>query len=553
VICGVVDPAGVDPAEVARAAGPGAVVRSYGAAVLAWHPGPRVHVSLDAVAVLVHGRVDGVAAPPGTSAGSSLAGLAHAVATRDWPVLDAVAADFAAVRYDPDAGTLDLTRDAAGSVPLYWGRRGGRIAFGTHPSLPVALGAASGGADPAVLRAFLADRSVAGAMTGVRGVARVVGGRVLSLPRAAAYRWFRPDRVAVSDEPLAAHASRVAAAVTSAVASRVSGGRAMLLLSGGHDSGAVAAAAARAGVALDCVTQRFSDGGAEWPLARDLALGLGHAWRAIDIDDGVTAADLRALARLAATPVGYAGPQLALATRAAAHGADVVLDGGGGDLLFAAGTVAAAELARRGRVAAAWRTARDQAARQQPPGRAVLKAGVRAALPAPLLRVRERLRRPAPWVVGPVPATAAHAPRSERADLLAGLLRLGADHDAELAVRLVAPAAYARPLLDRRVIDAALALPLAARLPVPRVKPALGALLGPYAATRTHEVMERRWAVWTEAAREALPALVTGEASLARQGFLRNLPSGAVPADRLGAVLSAVAAEAWLGEEARDL
>jgi hypothetical protein len=64
--------------------------------------------------------------------------------------------------------------------------------------------------------------------------------------------------------------------------------------------------------------------------------------------------------------------------------------------------------------------------------------------------------------------------------------------------------------------------------------------------------MDRRWARWAAAARDALPALAEGRSVLGEAGFVANLPSGPIPAGRLGAVLNAVAAEAWSTEEARN-
>jgi asparagine synthase (glutamine-hydrolysing) len=57
------------------------------------------------------------------------------------------AAEFALVFADPTSGALVLARDAFGLHPLYFARRGRRLAFASDPDVLVALEVASGDLD----------------------------------------------------------------------------------------------------------------------------------------------------------------------------------------------------------------------------------------------------------------------------------------------------------------------------------------------------------------------------------------------------------------------
>ena len=564
-IFGLVDPAGADGRALASAArrtrfrgeplvwaaGPvalGVYVRDGDAASLA--RSERAFTVADA-------RVDAVSGVP---VPRSRAGvwLLDSILSKEGPEgLAGVAGDFALARWDAEQGRLTLSRDAFGLRPLVWARRGRRMGFASDPEILVCLGLASGELDRRAVAGYLALRELGGERTGFEEVRRVLGGRWLSLDlegRVGEGRWFRPEDVAVERHSAQEAAEELAAAVISATRSRVSDRPAALLLSGGRDSGSVAVAMARAGVRATCLTQTFDPalGCSEEEPARRLAEAMGHRWVAVPAPDRITEAHLAALPMASGTPLGFpAFPQaLSLREAVASAGAEVVLDGEGGEPLFAASPVAVLDFLRKGRLSAAAAAARGFHRRWIYPYPVVAKAVVRALLPAPLLGARERLRRPPPWVAGMVQANASQPPRSARAELIGALLEAGGCPVAELWERLFAEAGveYASPLLDTRVVRSALSLPVELRVPVPSPKPVLArALLGGFDATRRKARFTPYYLRLTAFVRGDFPELLGAEALSARRGYALGHRIAAVAEERWGpAPLPLVSLETWL-------
>jgi asparagine synthase (glutamine-hydrolysing) len=564
-IFGVVDPSGPDGRMVSSAARQA----SFRGHPLVWVSGPvalGVYARDGDAAVLARteraftvadARVDAVSGVP---ASRSQAGvwLLDAILSRTGPEgLAGVAGDFALARWDAEQGRLTLSRDAFGLRPLTWARRGRRLGFASDPEVLVRLGLASGELDRGAVAGYLALRELGGERTAFEGVRRVLGGRWLSFDlagRVGEGRWFRPEDVAPERRSAEEAAEELAAALVSATRSRVRGRPAALLLSGGRDSGSVAVAMARAGVRATCLTQTFDPalGCSEQEPARGLAEAMGHRWLGVPAPDRITDAHLSAIPTVSGTPLGFpAFPQaLSLLEGAASTGAEVVLDGEGGEPLFAASPVAVLDLLRRGRVRAAASAAHGFHRRWVYPYPVVAKAVLRAVLPRRLLAVREGLRSAPPWVAGVVPGESGEPARTERVHLVGALMAAGGDPASELWERLFAQAGleYASPLLDSRVVRVALSLPVDLRVPVPTPKPVLAqALLDRFDVSRRKARFTGYYARLSASVREGFPNLVSPRATAVQRGYVLGDGLGALAQARWApGALPLVSLENWL-------
>jgi asparagine synthetase B (glutamine-hydrolysing) len=453
---------------------------------------------------------------------------------RDEPVPHA----YAAARWQ--AGRLTLERDELGQRPLFYARRGTLVAFASDVEVLVALGAATGELDRETVTAVLAGRPQVPERTGFAGVRRVVGGRRVTLTRHGEEhgRWWFPEYVAEEAWDVDTASTEVARRLTEAVVEEAGGRRTALLLSGGRDSGAVAVALARAGIVADCLTHVTSVPGAasEAAPARDLAERLGHRWHAVPVPTEISGDDLRGLVRLAGTPFGPAGAQYVLATRDTLRelGTEVLLDGDGGDLLFSTSPLVAFDLLRRGRVAEAVATARYLHGEWVHPYAVQARATVRAVAPTRLVEWRESRRPVPPWVLGAdrraVTRRAPYlhrrwlvAPRTERADLVEGLLTWGASAKGEITDRVYGPLGVvaASPIAHPSLVRLALELPVGLRSPCPEPKRVLTrALLADVPAVPRVKAGHRRsWDAWIAAQAAALPDLLTPRSRLAGHGY----------------------------------
>ncbi|HET7224929.1 MAG TPA: asparagine synthase (glutamine-hydrolyzing) [Candidatus Eisenbacteria bacterium] len=253
---------------------------------------------------------------------------------------------FAAAVWDPERTLLVLARDRAGEKPLFFCQGEGRVAFASEPGPLLALPWVARVPDPAALARYLVHGCFAHADTGWRDVHVVPPGHTAQFeaPRRAPHVacWWRAwDAV----DPAAAHvrddARQVALtrevlsdAVNSRVPSDVACG---VLLSGGVDSGLIAALLAREGHRVPAFSLKVEGPGYdESEAARATARHLGfehHVW------EFGAAEGAEALERFAAgmdQPLGDPSvlPTWALARHAARH-VKVVLTGEGGDELFA--------------------------------------------------------------------------------------------------------------------------------------------------------------------------------------------------------------------------
>jgi asparagine synthetase B (glutamine-hydrolysing) len=469
---------------------------------------------------------------------------------------DGLAADFAVAQYDEKNERLVLSRDAFGLRPLFWGVRGTRVGFACEPGILVALGLAGWELNREQIAAFLAFRSLHGEHTAFRDVRRVLGGTWLSFAPGKAPRrgrWFRPEEVPESKESPGALAEELAEELTKAVASRSRGRPTGLLLSSGRDSGSVAVALARAGVSAHCMTYGFDEdfGCDEREPARLLAEALGHSWREIPVTSRPSRSDLIEAVTLTSSPLGPQGFPLGTAMRRGVTEtqAQVILDGAGGDHLFAASPLAVLDLLRRGKISSAARASRAFHERWTYPYLRQVKTIGRALSPTWVLRLREQGREVPPWVVGPVPTAPSplSAARTEHEFLATSLALAGTRWEGEVMERWFQPQGveFASPLFDLRVVRLALSAPVTLRVPVPVPKPLLShALLrrfGPSRRKMSYQLYFQRLGATLPV---ELPDLFDGSVSV-REGYVRRIRPDELPEWSIG-VLPLAYLEGWL-------
>jgi asparagine synthase (glutamine-hydrolysing) len=535
-VFGLLDPRGAVPHGLEAAAGRAGF---RGRPVL-WADGPialgtyvrdgqdaELHVTGDGVLV-ADGRIDAPA-----PAGGTASQLHHLLRHTGKGGLATLAADFALAYWEPSRGELTLARDAFGLRPLVWARRGSRVAFASDPEVLIALGLASGELDPETICAYLAMRDFGGERTGFEGIHRLLGGRWRSFDvagRSREGRWFRPEDIEQEETGSAKKAAEaLQEALVAAAASRSRGRRTAVLLSGGRDSGAVAVALARAGISATCITHTFREdlGCSEEEPARRLAEEMGHRWIGLPAPMRITPADLADLPAAAGTPLAFpAFPQArSLRDAVAATGAEVVLDGEGGEPLFTAGPVAVLDLLRRGRLGAAARAARGFHERWIYPYPVVAKAIARALMPPGVFTLRERIRGQPPWVAARPPSRSSGPGRTSRRELIKALLAAAGSPFPELWQRTFARTGveYASPLLDTRVVRVALSLPVELRVPTPTPKPLLSrAMLEGFEESRRKIAFTAYYDLLSASVRRDFPHLVASSGLAAGEGYVRR-------------------------------
>jgi len=250
---------------------------------------------------------------------------------------------FAVALWDGPNRRLVLARDRAGEKPLYLAAVADRFAFASEPAALLALPWVSRDPDPAAIGRYLMHGFFAGDDTGFAAIRQLPPAHTLVLEpgETRRTRYWRPwdglgepSRVGTRDA-----VSRTREGLARAVADRVPGEVPFgVFLSGGVDSSAVAALAARAHAGrFPTYSLRLPDRGYdESAYARSVAERIGSDHHEITLD---VSAGEEALATYAAAmdlPLGDPSvlPTWALARRAA-RDVPVVLTGEGGDELFA--------------------------------------------------------------------------------------------------------------------------------------------------------------------------------------------------------------------------
>jgi asparagine synthase (glutamine-hydrolysing) len=273
---------------------------------------------------------------------------------------------FVVVAVDRDREVATIVRDQLGGRPLVHARVGGGALFAEHERAIVDLLPSSPGPDRLALARWIDRGSVPSGRTLFESIRRVPPAHraLLSAQNVAIEPYWRPRYEGVTGGPRQEIAERLGDAAFAAVARAAEGARQPAVsLSGGLDSACVAAGlAARKGspspaLALAGVFPQHPDTD-ERELIEATARHAGIPVELIPFEEraSILAPALEHIDRWSVPP---ATPNLfvwkPMMARARALGVDAMLDGEGGDELFAFAPHLVADMLRTGRLFAAWR------------------------------------------------------------------------------------------------------------------------------------------------------------------------------------------------------
>ena len=249
---------------------------------------------------------------------------------------------FAFALWIPGQRALYLVRDRLGIKPLYYGRTGGALLFGSelktlcaHPRFPRRI-------DPRARELFHMLQYVPSPRTIYRDASKLPPGHFLLLTggHEKLVRWWDPDEGALEAEgveggrPLSELSSLLDDAVRGRLVSDVPLGA---FLSGGMDSGLVVAAMSRTGGErpLTFTVSYSEDDYDEGPHAREVARHLGTRHHAVRVDGRTLLDGIPDLPLVFDEPLSdpSALPMMVLSRFAREH-VTVILSGDGGDELF---------------------------------------------------------------------------------------------------------------------------------------------------------------------------------------------------------------------------
>ena len=245
--------------------------------------------------------------------------------------------------YDADDHSLELVRDRLGVKPVYWAKTAqGGIVYSSEIKPLLASGLVETEIDSDAVNAYLAHGHVPSPRTLLKGVNKLPAGHRLKIDahgQLEISRYWRPtpaEDVPDDGQGIQAHLDNlIGDSVRMQLRSDVSIG---VLLSGGLDSGMVVAhAAAMTSHKLNTFTARFEGGlRDESPLAAGVAARFGTAHQTLTIGADDAAALLPQLAWYAEEPLADAAllPNF-LIERALGEHVTVALNGTGGDEMFA--------------------------------------------------------------------------------------------------------------------------------------------------------------------------------------------------------------------------
>ena len=247
---------------------------------------------------------------------------------------------FALVRMESGGG-LRLAADRYGFRPLFYRQADGLLLFATHlrglaSLLPLP------GLDADALLHYYNFGVTPNDRTLLEGVRKLPPGSMLAVeggvPRVAAYfhlgRLRDPGAFAASSEEDLCH--EIDARLSRAVERRVSGeGTVGVALSGGVDSGLLAAKAVRGGAKVLGYTLAYGRAYDEFPRVDFLAHALGIEVRRIRLAPGEVIANFEHASGVSSEPVGFNNATMRFVALAAREdGVRTLLDGDGADRLF---------------------------------------------------------------------------------------------------------------------------------------------------------------------------------------------------------------------------
>jgi len=278
----------------------------------------------------------GTLAPPVPSPAATL----HDLLGRGGPAFETLDGAFAAAWWDGERSTLTLIRDPFGVRSLYYVEHRGVLYFAselkqllTIPALPVEV-------EPAAIHKYLTFSFVPGEDVPVRGVRRLLPGRVATwtgrrLSIAPYFRLVEAVDPGLEEQRAAVIAIRERA--EAAVQRRLNGEPEVgLYLSGGIDSSGIAVWLQQAGVSVRAFSLDFGERSVEKSQAERVAAHLGLPLTFLPVGGDDVAAVLGDLVWKLDLPFGdpVTGPQFLLGRAAREAGLAAVFNGEGGDQLF---------------------------------------------------------------------------------------------------------------------------------------------------------------------------------------------------------------------------
>jgi len=382
--------------------------------------------------------------------------------------------DYVAILRDAH-GELAVMRAPFGRLPCFHIRRNGKLLIASDVALLALAGGQPRGIDWSMVAYRLAFRDIPSPATCLQDICELRGGSRLSVTGGhvdIVQVWSPWDHAGrrhwVSDPDLAA--SDVWQAVLTTARAAISGAdRALLMLSGGLDSSILAASLAELGGPYNCFNLSSQSGvGDERRYARAVT-----DWLRAPLIEAIWDVGMVDISRShgAALPNPMArsfmqGTNVALARATAQSGADLTIDGGGGDNVFCAlqSVAPVTDAFLHGRSpSAGWATAASIATLAQVGTATVLMRALQRAFRSPTYRWQPETRYLAPALFRDGKLTAIHpwldAPKGAETGTAAHIALIVAAQGWAEASDLRSPVRHASPLASQPVVEACLRVP----------------------------------------------------------------------------------------------
>lgn len=293
----------------------------------------------------------------GGAGGSAAELIAQAIAKDPQRALDWLEGDFAFVAWKQDSGEIIAARDFSGKRPLFYAPVPNGLLLASDATTLLADPAVDRRIDLARVAAVAAGLWAHGAATAYQGIHELPAGSVLRWRPGGSVsirpHWQMPDRIETRRQPLDEAAAELRVLLDAAVRERLAqNGRTAVSLSGGWDSTAVYGTAKALGADVHGVSVSYPEGdpGREDEFIEKITTFWKTSPDFLDVDSIPLAGDWTTEAALRPLPFAHAYEHWnrAIAARARASGATVILDGVGGDQLFQCGDIYLADLLRGG-------------------------------------------------------------------------------------------------------------------------------------------------------------------------------------------------------------